>query len=92
MIIMHVYVLMVIAGEISVAIGSATAIQAMWCKMYRIRQSHALSYLYNLYTEHCQCYGELNNFIPTVLIFVETIWPGRWSAMAVLGGRSLVLE
>ena len=40
------------AGGISV--GTATAMQAMWCNMY----SH---YSYNLYAGHCQCYGE---FIP----------------------------
>ena len=33
----------------------------------------------------------LKQFVPLVLICVETNWPGSWFAMAILGCRSLVL-
>ena len=53
------------------AIGSAPAMQAMWCKMYRIRQS--LTYLYKLYPEHCQCYGELKTILHLWFWFVKKL-------------------
>ena len=65
-----------------ISVGTAPAMQAMWCIMYRIRQS--LTYLYNLASYMLgtviQCYGELKtiNCISMVLIYVETNWPGNW--------------
>ena len=57
---MCVYARFLITGCISVC--SVPAIQALWYKMYRIRQS--LRYLYNLCAGYYECYGEF-----------ETLWP-----------------
>ena len=64
--------------------GFAQAMQAMWRKMYRTTQS--LNFLYDLYA------GTVNammNFIPMVLIFVETNWPGSWFVMDTYTSNNL---
>ena len=57
--------------ESLVAIVSALAMQALICKMYRIRQP--LTYLYNLYPEYCQCYGELKTTLYLWFWFVKKL-------------------
>ena len=44
-----------------------------------------LIYLYNVCAGHYQCFDELKQCVPLLLICVETKWPGSWFAMAVLG-------
>ena len=47
-----------------ISVDYASALQALWYKMYRIRQS--LLYLYNFSAGHYQCYDEF-----------KTIWPSN---------------
>ena len=56
------------AGEISVATGFAPAMQAIYTVKCIESDCYSGIYNYDLYPEHCQCYGEFISFIPMVLI------------------------
>ena len=71
----------------SISLDSAPGLQALWYKMYKIRQSPF--YLYDVSAGHYQCYDHFGWLVP---ICVETNWPSSWLTMAVLGCSNYITK